>query len=208
MSDKIRVVLIDDHSLVLDGLKTRLQRSDNIEVVGDAGNGKTGIEVVAKLMPDIVLMDINMPEMNGIEAAEILAEQHSDVKLLVLSIHDDREYILDVARAGAKGYVLKSASSEEMISAIETVYNGGTHYSSEIASILLKQEKSNQHLLTNREQKVISLLASGYSNKQMADELNISVRTVETHRRNIKTKLNIHNTPDLVRYALDFGLVK
>ena len=208
MNKNIRVVLIDDHSLVLDGLKNRLQRCDQIEIVGEAGNGKTGIEVVARLSPDIVLMDINMPEMNGIEAAEILAEQHSEVKLLVLSIHDDREYILDVARTGAKGYVLKSASSEEMILAIQTVYNGGTHYSSEIAGILLKQDQSNQHLLTTREQKVLSLLASGYSNKEMASELSISVRTVETHRRNIKAKLNIHNTPDLVRYALDYGLVK
>ncbi len=208
MTDKIRVVLIDDHSLVLDGLKTRLQRSGTIEVVGEASDGLSGIEVATRLQPDVVMMDINMPGMNGIEAAEILAEQQSDMKLLVLSIHDDREYILDVARLGAKGYILKSASADEMVSAIRTVHEGGTHYSREIADILLKQDDHGSTTLTNREQTIISLLASGQSSKQMAKELNISVRTVETHRRNIKAKLNINNTPDLVRYAIVYGLAR
>jgi two-component system nitrate/nitrite response regulator NarL len=207
MDKKIRVLIVDDHSLVLDGLKSRLQRSGVIEVVGDATNGRQGIELAEQIQPDIVLMDINMPEMNGIVAAEILSERLGHIKLLVLSIHDDREYILDVARLGAKGYVLKSASAEEMVTAITTVYNGGTHYSREIAEILLQQNHQQSSTLTNREQTIISLLASGKSSKQMAAELNISVRTVDTHRRNIKQKLQIKTTPELVRYAIEYGLI-
>jgi len=208
MTEKIRVLLIDDHSLVLDGLKTRLERSGFIEIAGTATDGPTGIEAATQLQPDVVLVDINLPGMNGIEVVEILTEQHAHIKLLVLSIHDDQEYILDVARIGAKGYVLKSASADEMVSAVRTAYSGGTHYSSEIAEILLQQNKHCSTTLTTREQTIITLLASGLSSKQMASELHISTRTVETHRRNIKMKLKISNTPDLVRYAQQYGLVR
>ncbi len=208
MTEKIRVLLVDDHSLVLDGLKARLQRSGIVEVVGEARDGRAGIEEAGKLQPDIVLMDINMPDINGIEATEILLERHSNLKLLILSIHNDREYILDVARAGAKGYLLKSTSEDEMITAIQTVHNGGTHYSREIADILLQQHNQESTTLTNREQTIISLLANGYSSKEMAEELGISVRTIETHRRNIKNKLGINRTSGLTRYAIEYGLVR
>ena len=207
MTEQIRVLIVDDHSLVVDGLTSRLTRSGFIEVVGSAANGKEGIIAARELKPDVVLMDINMPEMDGIIAAEILAEEMSDLKLLVLSIHDDREYILDVARLGAKGYVLKSASAEEMVTAIKTVHQGGSHYSREIADILLQREKKKISTLTDREQTIIGMLAKGLSSKQMASELDISVRTVETHRRNIKQKLNINNTAELVLYAIDYGLM-
>lgn len=208
MTEKIRVLLVDDHSLVLDGLKARLQRSGIVEVVGEARDGRAGIEEAGKLQPDIVLMDINMPDINGIEATEILLERHSNLKLLILSIHNDREYILDVARAGAKGYLLKSTSEDEMITAIQTVHDGGTHYSREIADILLQQHNQESTTLTNREQTIISLLANGYSSKEMAEELGISVRTIETHRRNIKNKLGINRTSGLTRYAIEYGLVR
>ena len=207
MTEKIRVLIVDDHSLVVDGLTSRLQRSGAIEVVGSASNGKEGINAARELQPDVVLMDINMPEMDGIVASEILAEEMRDLKLLVLSIHDDREYILDVARLGAKGYVLKSASAEEMVAAVKTVHDGGTHYSREIANILLQREQQKVSTLTVREQTIITMLARGLSSKQMAGKLDISVRTVETHRRNIKQKLKIRNTAELVRYAIDYGLI-
>ena len=207
MTEKIRVLIVDDHSLVVDGLTSRLQRCGAIEVVGSATNGKEGINAARELKPDVVLMDINMPEMDGIVASEILAEEMSDLKLLVLSIHDDREYILDVARLGAKGYVLKSASAEEMVEAVKTVHDGGTHYSREIANILLQREQQKVSTLTVREQTIITMLARGLSSKQMAGKLDISVRTVETHRRNIKQKLKIRNTAELVRYAIDYGLI-
>lgn len=206
MSEKITVLLVDDHSLVLDGLKARLQRSGKIEVIGEANDGRSGIDEAKHLKPDVVVMDINMPDMNGIEATEILLEQNNNLKLLILSIHDDREYILDVARAGAKGYLLKSTSEEEMIAAIQAVHNGGTHYSREVAEILLQQH--NTSTLTGREQTIIGLLANGYSSKEMAEELNISVRTIETHRRNIKKKLGMNSTSSLIRYALEYRLAR
>ena len=207
MNEKIRVLLVDDHSLVLDGLKARLQRSEQIEVIAQASDGREALEAVERHKPDVVLMDINMPSLNGIEAAEILSEGQTEIALLILSVHDDREYILDAARAGAKGYLLKSATAEEMINAIHAVYRGGTFYSPEIAQILLQQPSSTA-TLTNREQTIVSLLAEGKSSKEMARELDISVRTVDVHRRNIRQKLEITSTADLVRYAIEFGLTR
>ena len=207
--EKISLVIVDDHPLVLDGLVSRLERSDQVEVVGLANNGEEAIKLVEHIMPSVVLMDINMPVMNGIEAAEIFKEKFPNVKLLVLSMHNDREYVMNMARSGAKGYVLKSASADEMLMAIKAVHMGGVYFSPDIAKILASQPDSYiDDTLSSREQVVLSLLASGLSNKEMARELDISVRTIETHRRNIKTKLDISTTPGLVRYALDNGLCK
>jgi len=207
VSEKIRVVIVDDHPLVLDGLVSRLERSQQVEVIGRASNGEEAIDVVGKLMPDVVLMDINMPIMNGVEAAEIFKEKFPTVKLLVLSMHDDREYVMNMARAGAKGYVLKSASADEMLMAVKAVHMGGIYYSPSVAEILMSTEQqSSDDTLSSREQVVLKLLAQGMSNKEMARELDISIRTVETHRRNIKLKLEISTTPGLVRYAIDHGL--
>lgn len=205
--DKIKLVIVDDHPLVLDGLASRLERSEQVEVIAKASNGAEAIKIVEQLMPDVVLMDINMPVMNGIEAAEIFKEKFSSVKLLVLSMHDDREYVMNMAQAGAKGYVLKSASADEMLMAIKAVHMGGVYFSPSIAQILTsKDNRRHDESLSSREQVVLGLLANGMSNKEMARELDISVRTVETHRRNIKTKLDISTTPGLVRYAIDNGL--
>ncbi|MEM7378111.1 MAG: response regulator transcription factor, partial [Pseudomonadota bacterium] len=195
-----------DHGLVLDGLTARLRRCAEIEIVGTASNGEDGIALATSLKPDVVLMDINMPALSGIEAAEILGERGADTALIILSVHDDREYILDAARAGAKGYLLKNASAGDMIDAIRTVHRGGTFYSPEIAEILLQAPRDSVPL-TRREQTIIRLLANGLSSRDMAAQLRISVRTVETHRRNIKQKLEISSTPALVRYAIDYGLI-
>lgn len=206
-SNKIKIVIVDDHPLVLDGLVSRLERSGQVDVVGRAGNGEEAIQVVEQLDPDVVLIDINMPVMSGIDAAEIFRERYNHIKLLVLSMHDDREYVVNMARAGAKGYVLKSASADEMLMAIKAVHAGGVYYSPSIAEILLSAEQSTQdESLTSREQVVLKLLAQGMSNKEMARALDISVRTVETHRRNIKLKLDISTTSGLVRYAIEHGL--
>lgn len=207
VEDKITLVIVDDHPLVLDGLVSRFERSSQIDVIGQASNGAEAIKLVERLMPDVVLMDINMPVMNGIEAAEIFKEKFSTVKLLVLSMHDDREYVMSMAQAGAKGYVLKSASADEMLMAIKAVHMGGIYFSPSIAQILVsKGNRRYDDTLSSREQTVLGLLANGMSNKEVARELDISVRTVETHRRNIKTKLEISTTPGLVRYAIDNGL--
>lgn len=207
IDEKIRVVIVDDHPLVLDGLVSRLERSEQVDVIGSANNGEEAIAVVAELMPDVVLMDINMPVMNGIDAAEIFKEKFATVKLLVLSMHDDREYVMNMARAGAKGYVLKSASADEMLMAVKAVHMGGIYYSPSVAEILMAAEDDTRDdTLSSREQVVLRLLARGMSNKEMARELDISVRTVETHRRNIKLKLDISTTSGLVRYAINHGL--
>lgn len=206
---KISLIIVDDHPLVLDGLTSRLERSQQIEVVGQACNGVDAIQLVEEITPDVVLMDINMPVMNGIEAAEIFKDKYPNVKLIVLSMHDDREYVMNMAQAGAKGYVLKSASADEMLMAIQAVHMGGVYFSPAIAAILASKPAGYvDGALSSREQMVLSLLATGMSNKEMARELDISVRTVETHRRNIKVKLDISTTPGLVRYAIDNGLCK
>lgn len=205
---KIRLLIVDDHPLVRDGLRLRLGSSSDIEVLGEAANGDQAITMTEELQPDLVLMDINMPVMNGIDAAEIFREKFPQIKLLVLSMHDDREYVMNVLQAGAKGYVLKSASSEEMHAAINAVHNGGIYYSPSIAEIIMSPEDEPNDTLTSREQTIMSMLAKGMSNKQMARKLDISVRTVETHRRNIKQKLDISTTSGLIRYAIDYGLVE
>ncbi|MGH1540818.1 MAG: response regulator [Arenicella sp.] len=203
----ISVLIVDDHPLVRDGLRSRLSITETICVAGEASNGAQAITMAEELQPDVVLMDINMPVMNGIDAAEIFQEKFPDIKLLVLSMHDDREYVMNVLRSGVKGYVLKNASAEEMFAAIQAVYNGGIYYSPSIAEIIMNPENEHNDTLTSREQTVMSMLAKGLSNKEMARELDISVRTVETHRRNIKQKLNISTTSGLIRYAIDYGLV-
>ena len=207
MQNPITLVIVDDHPLVLDGLVSRLERSEQVQVVGQASNGKEAIQLVDKVRPDVVLMDINMPVMNGIEAAEIFKEKFPEIKILVLSMHDDREYVMNMTQSGAKGYVLKSASADEMLMAIQAIHMGGIYYSPAIAEILAKNNSMiNDDSLSTREQMVLGLLATGLSNKEMARKLDISVRTVETHRRNIKAKLDISTTPGLVRYAIDNGL--
>jgi len=207
IKSEINVVIVDDHPLVLEGLASRLERSKQVKVIGKASNGEEAVKVVGELMPEVVLIDINMPVMNGVDAAEILKERYPSVKLLVLSMHDDREYVMGMARAGAKGYVLKSASADEMLMAIKAVHMGGVYYSPSVAEILTSKDQSaNSDILSSREQVVLKLLAQGLSNKDMAKELDISIRTVETPRRNIKLKLEISTTPGLVRYAIDHGL--
>jgi two-component system nitrate/nitrite response regulator NarL len=208
MNDTIKIVIADDHPLVLDGLKSRLQRSNEVQVIGEATDGEQAIEVISETQPDVVLLDINMPNMNGIEAAQILQERFPDTKVLILSMHDDREYVLNLARAGVRGYVLKSAAFEELITAIKAVYMGAVYYSAGISSILMDESNKPDSSLTSREQTVLQLLSDGLTNKQMAHEMNISIRTVETHRRNIKRKLELNSTTELIRYAIDHGLSK
>ncbi len=216
MSDnKIRVLLVDDHPLVLDGISARLEGEESLEVVGMANDGKQALEKAQELNPDVVLMDISMPVMNGFEAAERFREEQPEVKVLILSMHDDREYIVKLIKCGAAGYVLKDVSSSELISAIETVNRGGTYFSSGASQSLFSEfdqqqavkEEPLREALTGREKDVLKLLAEGNSNKEVARVLNISVRTVETHRQNIKSKLDIHTAAGLARYAIENQIV-
>jgi len=204
----IRTLIVDDHPLVRDGLAARFARSDEVEVIGEACDGVEALSLVKELEPDVVLMDINMPNLNGIQTTESILDILPGVLILVLSMHDDREYVTSVIEAGARGYVLKSASAEEMFNAIKAVYHGGIYYSPSIVDVLLQKTDESPDLLTDREQVVLDLLAKGASNKESAKALGISARTIETHRRNIKKKLGLSTTSALIRYAIDSELGK
>lgn len=206
---RIRVLLADDHPLVMDGIRSCLDTYDNIEVVGEARTGREALEKAGELNPDIVLMDINMPELGGLDATAHFKERFPDIKLLILSMHDNREYISSAIRYGARGYVLKEVPSQEIVTAIEAVQRGGTYFSSGVSEILLSHGQDGLNgPLTAREKTILLLLADGKSNKHVAREVDISVRTVETHRRNIKRKLNINSTAGLTKYAIQHGMIK
>ncbi len=202
----IRTLIVDDHPLVRDGLRSRFARSDEVMVVGEACDGQEALEKVQELNPEVVLLDINMPVLNGIQAAEAIMDVRPDTIILVLSMHDDREYVVQLIELGARGYVLKSASAEEMLNAIRAVHSGGVYYSPSVADALVNKPASPTDSLTDREQIILGMLAQGLSSKASAAKLNISPRTVETHRRNIKKKLGLNSMPALIRCAIDCGL--
>lgn len=205
----IKVLLVDNHPLVLDGLKAILETYEHIEVVGAAALARTALEIAKSTKPDVVLMDINMPELNGLDAIELFKEQTPATRLLMLSMHDSREYISTSVMYGASGYILKDVSTEEIIEAIDTVAAGGTYFSSGVSDVLLERTGKDHKgkALTTREQAILLLIAAGKSNKDVAGTLDISTRTVETHRKNIKKKLGIATTAGLTRYAIENGLI-
>jgi len=197
----IRILLVDDHPLVRDGLRARLEAMPQFEVVGEAGSAGEALEAARAHQPDLVLMDINMRGVNGIEATARFREQFPDIAVLVLSMHDKLEYVSQAIQAGARGYVLKDSPGKDIVVAIETVMSGGIYYSAALARQLAKpQNQDNQ--LTSREQEVLRHIANGESNKQIARQLDLSVRTVETHRLNIKRKLGIEGQAELIKFAV------
>jgi DNA-binding NarL/FixJ family response regulator len=214
---KIKVFLADDHPVVRSGLKTEFEKNKTIEIIGEASSGRETIEKVAELNPDVILMDISMPDMNGLEATEIIIKKNPEAKIIALSIHDNENYVREIIRLGAIGYVMKDAHPEELIKAIESVTRGQPYYSSRLVETVFKQHaemmrKSKKSFkedqLTMREKEILKLLAEGCTNKQIADKLFLSVRTIETHRENIMKKLNIKNAAGLIKYAIQIGLVK
>ncbi|WP_440875763.1 response regulator [Thalassotalea sp. PLHSN55] len=203
----IKVLLVDDHPIFREGLKYRLSLDADIVVTQEAENGKLALEAMKESDFDVVLMDINMPEMDGMYVLELIKEQEMDCKVLMLSMHDNKEYILAAMRHGADGYVLKDVPGSELIEAIKRVVSGKHYFSAEVTEILTQELASEQRgVVTRREQLVLRLISHGLNNKRIAQELNVSVRTVETHKRNIKQKLGIESTIGLVRYAIDYGL--
>ena len=216
MTEKnIRIVLVDDHPLVKEGIIARLDNEETLEVVGSASEGAEALTLIAEVRPDVVLMDISMPGMSGFEATERLRAEMPEVRVLILSMHESREYILKLIQCGAAGYVLKDVSSSELIAAIETVHRGGTYFSAGASQSLFSQpdlqppatDSETLGPLTGREKEVLRLLAQGDSNKEVARHLDISVRTVESHRQNIKNKLGIQTAAGLVRFAIDNKLI-
>lgn len=203
----IDILLVDDHPLFREGLKARLGLDGAFNVVGEAEDGKQALELIKASQFDVVLMDINMPQMSGMYVLELIKEQGLDCKVLMLSMHDNREYIISAMRHGADGYILKDVPGLELIDAIKKVAAGKRYFSADVTEILAKDQENEQGaIITNREQLVLRLISHGLNNKQMARELNVSVRTIETHKRNIKCKLKIDTTTGLVRYAIDYGL--
>ncbi|WP_112323124.1 response regulator transcription factor [Oceanibium sediminis] len=202
----IRVLIADDHPLVVQGVAGVLETYDGIVVVGTASNGKEVLVAYERLMPDIVLMDLNMPEMNGLAATELLLERDPGARVLILSMHDTPEYIATAMRHGARGYVLKDVDTDDIVTAINTVYAGGTYLCTGTAQVM--DPEDGREPLTSREQTVLLALASGKSNREVAEALEISIRTVETHRKNIKRKLGISSTAGLTRYALENGVLQ
>jgi DNA-binding NarL/FixJ family response regulator len=198
----IRIVLVDDHSLVREGLKAMLGGSPHIDVVGEAGNAADALAVVEQARPQLVLMDIGMKEVNGIELTIQLLQRRPDLLVLMLSMYDNPATVNRAMQAGARGYVLKDAPSEDIVRAIDTLAAGGTFLSADISGRLLRSQ-TPRPLLSARESAILNHLAKGSSSKQMAQELGVSARTVETHRQNIRRKLNLEGQAELIKYAVE-----
>ena len=204
----ITILLVDDHPLVRDGLRARLESAPRLRVVGEAGSAEEALEQAGLLQPDLVLMDVNMrggSNTSGIEATARLTQRYPGIAVLVLSMHDKPEYVTQAIQAGARGYVLKDAPGKDIVLAIDTVMGGGIYYSAALARQLAGPPSAPSGMgegLTAREQEILRFIAAGQSNKGIARELDLSVRTVETHRLNIKRKLGIDGQAELIRYAI------
>ncbi|MDB4092217.1 LuxR family two component transcriptional regulator [Planktotalea frisia] len=204
-----RVAIVDDHPMVAEGIRAILESFEDIEVVATYSSGQEIIDNAASLSPDVILLDLNMPGMNGLTVMEILLETHPKMRILVLSMHDSPEYISTALSHGAMGYVLKDVPTEEIKTAIDTVMTGQRYMCTGAKGSLVPDDGAEtREALTGREQTVLLQLAKGRSNKEVAAALDISVRTVETHRKNIKRKLGISSTAGLTRYAMEHGVLQ
>ena len=213
---KIRVLVVDDHTIVRDGISALLALAGDIEVVGEAVNGNEALKMVAKLEPDVVLMDIAMPIMDGLEATRRISKEFSKTKVLVITQHDDKEYVFPVIESGASGMISKAGASSELASGIRAVHNGDSFLSPAVAKLLVEnyQQTAGKRTqldpynhLTEREREILKLLAEGFNTQEIAEMLVITRKTVEGHKTNLMGKLGIHNKIDLVKYALRRGII-
>ena len=211
MSASIRILIADDHGIVRQGLRSVLSRDPYFEIVGEAATGVEAVALAGKLTPDVLIIDIGMPELNGIDAASQIHKSNPAIRIIVLSMHSDETYVLRALNAGAKGYLLKDSAEVDLVPAVHAVYRGKPVFSPQIAQVLLEdymqtlQQKNLQdsyELLTEREKEVLRLFAHGKSNKEAATSLDLSVNTIETHRNSLMKKLNLHNTAEIVLYAV------
>jgi DNA-binding NarL/FixJ family response regulator len=204
----IKIFLADDHMIIREGLRAVIEKKTDMKIVGEAGDGRTAVQRVNETMPDIVIMDITMPEMNGIEATRRIIRNSPHIKIIALSMHSNRRFVTEIFKAGASGYVLKEAALSELLDAINAIKRGCSYISMEIQKVMNK--KLSKHPLyselTDREREVLQLIAEGKSGKQTADCLDISVKTVDSHRQQIMKKLNMHSIPELTKYAVREGL--
>jgi len=212
----IRIVLADDHTLVRHGLRLMIEREAGLKVVAEASNGKEALAAVESSSPHVVVMDLAMPMLNGIEAARQIHQKYPSTSIVVLSMHSDESYVLRALRAGARGYLLKDSADADLINAIRTVTDGKAFFSPAISRVLVedyvrqlqqKGAEDSYELLTSREREILQLLGEGKSNKEVAQILNLSPYTVETHRGNLMEKLNLHSVPEVILYAVRKGVV-
>lgn len=206
---KIKVLLVDDHQIIVDGLKSLLKNNDEIVVAAEANNGREALRILDILEIDVVLMDIDMPVLNGIDTLKEISKRGSDVKVIILSMHNEAGMIKSLMAIGAQGYLLKSCAQDELISSIRKVAAGQSCFSTEVTLALLNPVHCNQatELLTDRETEIIKLIAEGFSNKEIGSKLFISHRTVDTHRTNLMKKLDVSNIAGLISYAIKNGMV-
>jgi len=219
---KIRILLADDHDVVRSGLRALLRTSPDFAIVGEAVDGEEAVRMTEETKPDVVIMDISMPNLDGIAATKVIKDKLPDVKVVILTVHEDEEYAYQVLRAGASGYVLKNAGKKDIFKAIESAVSGQRFFSPGISNIMVESfiKRANEQPkvepqpvstsdqpLTKRELEVLKYIALGHTNRQIAEALFLSFRTVNTHRANIMQKLDIHETAGLVRYAISIGLV-
>ena len=208
MTEPVRVLIVDDHPMVAEGIEAILETYDDIEVVGTLTNGREAVERIGALDPDVVLLDLNMPEINGLAATEIILERRPGTRIVVLTMHDSPEYIATALSHGAKGYILKDVPTDEIKAAIDAVMASQIYMCTGAKASLGPKTADGREALTSREQTVLLELAQGKSNREVAEALDISVHTVETHRKNIKRKLGISSTAGLTRYAMEHGVLQ
>lgn len=216
MKSKIKVLLADDHPMLREGLRSSLEPYSHIQIVGEACDGREAVRKAIKLRPHIVLMDISMPRMNGLAAAGRLKKLAPKIKVIMLTVHENKAYVFEMIRAGGKAYLLKDSSPDQIRRAIESVHRGEFFFSSNVSQMVLNEysgktkggETSVGSGISQREQEVLGLIAEGLSNKEIAQRLFLSVRTIETHREHIMKKLDIHSAAGLTRYAISHGLIR
>ena len=211
MSQKIRILLADDHAVVRQGFRMILGSQPDMEIVGEAGNGREAVELAAALAPDVAVMDVAMPELNGIEATRRIASGSPKTRVLALSMHKDSVYVREILRAGARGYLLKDSIDSDLLAAVRAVAKGEGYLSPSVSEAVLSDYR--QHVtdpidrLSSREREVLQMIAEGKTNKEIASTLNLSVYTIDAHRGHIMEKLNLHSTGELVRFAVRNGLI-
>ncbi len=210
-NQKIRVLLADDHAILRKGIRLLINSQLDMEVVGEAKTGREAIEEVRKFAPDVVVMDVSMPELNGIEGTRQICDEFTKTRVLALSMHRDSVYVREILRAGARGYLLKDSEDDDLVKAIRLIHRGEAFLSPAISDAVLADYRKHVtnpiDTLTGREREILTMAALGKTNKEIANTLNLSVYTIESHRGSVMEKLNLHNTGDIVRFALRSGLI-
>ncbi len=209
-----KIILADDHKIMREGLRTLLEKQPDLEIIAEASNGRETVRLANELSPDLIVMDTVMPDLNGIEATRQIVSKRPNIKIIALSMHSDRQFVIEMLKAGAMGYMLKECAFEELVYAINSVVNNQIYLSPKITTIVLKEymrssEKEKPSVfsvLSNREREVLQLISEGKSTKDIAHHLNVSIKTIETHRQQIMNKLKIHSIAELTKYAIREGL--